>query len=190
MGACRMVTLRVHLDRVVTDNAPLLTALSHRRGRVSVADMSSAVEKCGTFGCLAKAGGKGVVHRPLAMACPLGSTPTRYLPAPPPRFPAICANSSASARKNGVSEHAILTTRSDFMRRPAALRNAAVKSLGQRMFARFEGARAMRLGFRYGAYTTRDGTTRRCLCPSALPVSAGTAPTRMNRIRNSRLVSA
>jgi len=52
-----MVTLRVHLDPVPADNAPLLVAPgSHRPGRVAQADVPGAVARCGIAACLAAAG--------------------------------------------------------------------------------------------------------------------------------------
>jgi hypothetical protein len=53
----RMVTLRVHLDAVPADNAPLVVAPgSNRLGRIPVGDVAGVVERCGTAVCLAKAG--------------------------------------------------------------------------------------------------------------------------------------
>ncbi|MDZ5646756.1 phytanoyl-CoA dioxygenase family protein [Nitrospirillum sp. BR 11828] len=52
-----MVTLRVHLDPVDADNAPLLVAPgSHRLGRVAEGDIADAVRRCGQVACLAEAG--------------------------------------------------------------------------------------------------------------------------------------
>ena len=52
-----MATLRVHLDDVPADNAPLLVALgSHRLGRIAEPDIAAAVERCGTVACLAGRG--------------------------------------------------------------------------------------------------------------------------------------
>ena len=52
-----MVTLRVHLDPVPHDNAPLLVALrSHRLGRIAEPDIETAVERCGAVACLAERG--------------------------------------------------------------------------------------------------------------------------------------
>ena len=56
-GLAGMVTLRVHLDPVPADNAPLLVAPgSHRLGRVAQADVPGAVTRCGSVACLAGAG--------------------------------------------------------------------------------------------------------------------------------------
>ena len=53
----RMVTLRVHLDSVPADNAPLLIAPgSHRAGRVAEEDIDAVVAACGIATCLAERG--------------------------------------------------------------------------------------------------------------------------------------
>jgi hypothetical protein len=53
----RMVTLRVHLDAVPADNAPLVVAPgSHRFGRIPVAEVADVVGQCGTAVCLAGLG--------------------------------------------------------------------------------------------------------------------------------------
>ncbi|WP_292230905.1 phytanoyl-CoA dioxygenase family protein [Brevundimonas sp.] len=53
----RMVTLRVHLDDVSADNAPLLIAPgSHLEGRVAVNAIDAVVRRHGTVACLAGAG--------------------------------------------------------------------------------------------------------------------------------------
>jgi hypothetical protein len=53
----RMATLRVHLDAVGPDNAPLLIAPgSHRLGQIAEGEIRNAVARCGTHTCLAKAG--------------------------------------------------------------------------------------------------------------------------------------
>lgn len=53
----RMVTLRIHLDPVPTDNAPLLIAPgSHRLGRIAETDIAPTIERCGTYTCLAGRG--------------------------------------------------------------------------------------------------------------------------------------
>ncbi|MEE3626195.1 phytanoyl-CoA dioxygenase family protein [Nitrospirillum sp. BR 11752] len=52
-----MVTLRVHLDPVDADNAPLLVAPgSHRLGRVAEGQVADTVRRCGQVACLAEAG--------------------------------------------------------------------------------------------------------------------------------------
>jgi hypothetical protein len=53
----RMLTVRVHLDPVPMDNAPLLIAPgSHSFGRIDEQRISGVAEKCGTFACVADAG--------------------------------------------------------------------------------------------------------------------------------------
>ena len=53
----RMVTLRIHLDDVPADNAPLLIAPgSHLVGRIPVEDYDDVVARCGIYACLARAG--------------------------------------------------------------------------------------------------------------------------------------
>lgn len=52
-----MVTLRIHLDDVPADNAPLLIAPgSHRLGIVSEREIDAAVARCGTHASLAERG--------------------------------------------------------------------------------------------------------------------------------------
>lgn len=65
----RMVTLRVHLDDVEPDNAPLLIAPgSHRLGRVIESQISEAVAQCGTHACLAQAGDVWLYSTPILHA--------------------------------------------------------------------------------------------------------------------------
>ncbi|SFJ84479.1 Phytanoyl-CoA dioxygenase (PhyH) [Sphingomonas sp. NFR04] len=64
-----MVTLRIHLDPVPEDNAPLLVATgSHRLGRVPEAEIAAAVTACGTVMCLAEAGDVWAYHTPILHA--------------------------------------------------------------------------------------------------------------------------
>jgi hypothetical protein len=52
-----MITLRVHLDPVDEDNAPLLVAPgSHRVGRIPENRIDAIVGECGRYACLAKRG--------------------------------------------------------------------------------------------------------------------------------------
>ncbi|ETI65081.1 phytanoyl-CoA dioxygenase [Sphingobium sp. C100] len=52
-----MLTLRIHLDPVEADNAPLLIAPgSHRHGRVAETDVPGLVARCGIHACLAQRG--------------------------------------------------------------------------------------------------------------------------------------
>jgi len=53
----RMATLRIHLDDVDADNAPLLVAPgSHRCGRVPEGEIDAVVQRCGVMTCLARVG--------------------------------------------------------------------------------------------------------------------------------------
>ncbi|KTF69704.1 phytanoyl-CoA dioxygenase family protein [Sphingomonas sp. HT-1] len=64
-----MVTLRIHLDAVPADNAPLLIAPgSHRLGRVPEAAVVAAVGRCGTATCLAEAGDIWMYSTPILHA--------------------------------------------------------------------------------------------------------------------------
>lgn len=52
-----MLTLRIHLDDVLADNAPLLIAPgSHRLGKVPGSEIETVVATCGTRACLAASG--------------------------------------------------------------------------------------------------------------------------------------
>lgn len=74
----RMVTLRVHLDDVPADNAPLLIAPgSHRHGRVPVHDIERVVARCGTVACLARAGDVWAYATPILHASEAALRPTR-----------------------------------------------------------------------------------------------------------------
>lgn len=64
-----MVTVRIHLDAVPADNAPLLIAPgSHRLGRVSDAAVADAVARCGTATCLAEPGDIWLYSTPILHA--------------------------------------------------------------------------------------------------------------------------
>jgi ectoine hydroxylase-related dioxygenase (phytanoyl-CoA dioxygenase family) len=72
----RMVTLRVHLDNVGPENAPLLVAPgSHTIGRVSEADIDEVVRRCGTLACLAEAGDVWLYSTPILHASEAATTP-------------------------------------------------------------------------------------------------------------------
>jgi hypothetical protein len=74
----RMVTLRVHLDTVGPDNAPLLIAPgSHRFGRVAEAKVADVVDKCGVFVCLAEPGDVWLYATPIIHASNAAASPTR-----------------------------------------------------------------------------------------------------------------
>jgi len=65
----RMVTMRVHLDDVGGDNAPLLIAPgSHRLGLVPEQAMDEAVARCGCYACVAKRGDVWVYATPILHA--------------------------------------------------------------------------------------------------------------------------
>lgn len=77
-----MVTLRVHLDHVPADNAPLLVAPgSHRLGLVAENDIAAAVARCGTQTCLATAGDIWAYATPIlhASAASVGQRHRRVL---------------------------------------------------------------------------------------------------------------
>jgi ectoine hydroxylase-related dioxygenase (phytanoyl-CoA dioxygenase family) len=64
-----MVTLRVHLDEVPSNNAPLLIAPgSHRLGRIAEGEIDAAVNACGTFACTANVGDTWLYATPVVHA--------------------------------------------------------------------------------------------------------------------------
>ncbi|GGD62993.1 hypothetical protein GCM10010990_10550 [Croceicoccus mobilis] len=72
----RMVTLRVHLDDVPADNAPLLVAPgSHRMGRIAVDEIDAVVSRCGTMACLARAGDIWIYSTPILHASEAAAAP-------------------------------------------------------------------------------------------------------------------
>lgn len=74
----RMVTVRVHLDDVSVENAPLLIAPgSHRYGRVAIDDVPEVVRQCGVQVCLAKAGDIWLYATPILHASDAAARPTR-----------------------------------------------------------------------------------------------------------------
>jgi hypothetical protein len=73
-----MFTVRVHLDEVGSDNAPLLIAPgSHREGRVPEDRIASVVEACGTATCLAQAGDVWLYSTSILHASRPSVAPTR-----------------------------------------------------------------------------------------------------------------
>jgi hypothetical protein len=73
-----MVTLRVHLDPVGPENAPLLVARgSHRLGRVVEAEIVAAVRRCGTAACLAERGDIWLYATPILHASDTAAQPAR-----------------------------------------------------------------------------------------------------------------
>ena len=73
-----MVTLRIHLDPVGPDNAPLLVAPgSHRLGRVAESQIAAAVARCGMVTCLAAASDVWLYATPILHASEAAAQPTR-----------------------------------------------------------------------------------------------------------------
>jgi hypothetical protein len=73
-----MVTIRVHLDPVGEDNAPLLVAPgSHRFGRVTEGEIEAAVAECGIVACLAEAGDVWLYVTPILHASDAAAEPRR-----------------------------------------------------------------------------------------------------------------
>jgi len=71
-----MVTLRVHLDAVDNDNAPLLISPgSHRLGRLPEGDIPGVVARLGTSTCLAEAGDVWVYATPIVHASGVAARP-------------------------------------------------------------------------------------------------------------------
>jgi len=74
----RLITLRIHLDDVPADNAPLLIAPgSHRYGRVSANRIDEVVRQCGVRQCLAEAGDVWIYATPILHASDNAAKPTR-----------------------------------------------------------------------------------------------------------------
>jgi len=73
----RMVTLRIHLDAVPADNAPLLIAPGSHKALVADAEIESAVARCGTFTCLAEAGDVWLYSTPILHASAASRSPGR-----------------------------------------------------------------------------------------------------------------
>lgn len=73
----RMVTLRIHLDPVDADNAPLLIAPgSHRHGRIAESDVPAMVDRCGTFACHAARGDIWLYATPILHASDAATRPS------------------------------------------------------------------------------------------------------------------
>lgn len=65
----RMLTIRVHLDDVPAENAPLLVAPgSHRFGRVPEGKIAEVVQACGVVTCIAEAGDVWLYATPILHA--------------------------------------------------------------------------------------------------------------------------
>ncbi len=73
-----MVTLRIHLDDVGPDNAPLRVATgSHRLGRIVVKDYDRVLQQCGEHICLATAGDIWAYSTPILHASSVALRPSR-----------------------------------------------------------------------------------------------------------------
>jgi len=73
----RMVTIRIHLDDVPADNAPLLIAPgSHRFGLVREEAIDAVVAQCGVHACIAEAGDIWVYATPILHASEAARLPT------------------------------------------------------------------------------------------------------------------
>lgn len=72
-----MVTLRLHLDAVAADNAPLLIAPGSHRTRVALADIETEVARCGTVACLAERGDIWTYATPILHASAAAAKPGR-----------------------------------------------------------------------------------------------------------------
>lgn len=73
-----MLTVRVHLDDVRPDNAPLLIAAgSHHLGRVSESDVELRIRSSELFACCARAGDVWVYATPILHASAKSFTPSR-----------------------------------------------------------------------------------------------------------------
>ncbi len=65
----QMITLRIHLDPVPADNAPLLIAPgSHRMGRIPEGNIGRVVNRLGRYACLAERGDVWVYATPILHA--------------------------------------------------------------------------------------------------------------------------
>lgn len=74
----RSLTLRVHLDPVAGDNAPLLVAPgSHRIGPVAEPEIAAAVARFGARPCLAQAGDVWAYATPILHASDRAASPAR-----------------------------------------------------------------------------------------------------------------
>lgn len=73
-----MVTLRVHLDDVPDDNAPLMIAPgSHKLGRIAETQIDDAVARFGHLACLAAAGDLWVYATPIVHGSRAAAQPLR-----------------------------------------------------------------------------------------------------------------
>lgn len=72
-----MLTLRLHLDPVPAENAPLLIAPGSHRALVPESEIEQAVAKHGIFACLAEAGDVWVYATPILHASEAATRPAR-----------------------------------------------------------------------------------------------------------------
>lgn len=73
-----MLTMRIHLDPVPADNAPLLVALgSHRRGRIAEGDVDAVVAGSRVHACLAERGDVWLYATPILHASDAAARPAR-----------------------------------------------------------------------------------------------------------------
>ena len=73
-----MATLRIHLDAVDAENAPLLVAPgSHRLGRVPIGEIEDVVARCGADACLADPGDIWAYATPILHASEAARRPGR-----------------------------------------------------------------------------------------------------------------
>lgn len=74
----RMLTLRIHLDAVDEDNAPLLIAPgSHRLGRIPESGIDAAIARCGTYACSAERSDAWLYATPILHASAAARLPRR-----------------------------------------------------------------------------------------------------------------
>jgi hypothetical protein len=74
----RMITLRIHLDDVTQDNAPLLVALgSHKLGLIPVGEVDAVVSRCNRHACLARIGDIWAYATPILHASNAAREPAR-----------------------------------------------------------------------------------------------------------------
>lgn len=74
----RMITVRVHLDQVVSGNAPLLISPgSHLLGKIPEASISDVVDRQGRIECLAEAGDVWAYRTAILHASKRAATPKR-----------------------------------------------------------------------------------------------------------------
>jgi Protein involved in biosynthesis of mitomycin antibiotics/polyketide fumonisin len=73
-----MLTVRIHLDRVDSDNAPLLIAAgSHLRGRIPAGQIEEVVDASHVHACLAAPGDVWLYHTPILHASARAALPGR-----------------------------------------------------------------------------------------------------------------